>query len=293
MIRERAPARPAKLLNALSLLIRQNSKRMVNVRTLLLLALIGTTVPLGAQLAPDASAGIFAQMRPAMSYLGVRIVDVDAERAKRANLSEEKGVQVAAVEDDSPAAVAGIKPGDILISYDGENILGIQQFIRLVGETPQRRKVKIQVWREGKIQTVVATTGAPPARDYGFSGNRVDFPDMRALAFADVPDPVVVWHNQMLGMECEPLSAQLAQYFGVKGGVLVRSVQPGSPAESAGLRAGDVISAIAGQRLMNPQDVGSCLRSHATGDVIPLSVTRDRKTITLNVKPGAIREPSR
>jgi S1-C subfamily serine protease len=97
----------------------------------------------------------------------------------------------------------------------------------------------------------------------------------------------------MLGMECEPLSAQLAQYFGVKGGVLVRSVQPGSPAESAGLRAGDVISAIAGQRLMNAQDVGSCLRSHATGDVIPLSVTRDRKMITLNVKPGAIREPSR
>ncbi len=267
----------------------------MNMRSLLILGLLGMTAVASGQFGPSTTTGIFAQLRPPESYLGVRIGDVNADRAKQANLPEEKGVEVASVEEGSPAAVAGIKAGDILIAYNGENVLGAQQFIRLVAETPQGRKVKIQLWREGRPQTVVVTTGAPHTREFAVPADfaNFDMPNMRDFALTDIPDPVLVWRNQMLGMECEPLSQQLAQYFGVKGGVLVRSVQKGSPAEAAGLKAGDVISAIAGQPLLRAHDLGYYMRSHSMGEVVPLTVTRERRQMTLNVNPPVNREPSR
>ena len=266
------------------------------MRPLVLLAFFGITTAASAQFDPAAAAGIVTQLRSPASYLGIRIVDIDPDRAKKANLGDERGVEVAAVENPSPAATAGIKSGDILLSYNGENILGAQQFIRLVGETPQGRKVKIQLWRDGKVQTVGVTTAAPPIREFPVPANftRFDIPEFRNFALMDVPDPVLVWRNQVLGMECEPLSPQLAQYFGVKSGVLVRSVQRGSPAEVAGLKAGDVISAIGGRPLSTARDVGSYFRSHHSGsEATSLTVTRDHKQLSLNVNPSANREPSR
>src|SRR5438270_11103700 len=111
------------------------------------------------------------QVRNQISYLGVNLVDVDADRIGRLKLSEERGAEVVYVEVGSPADNAGIKPSDVLLGYNGENVLGTQQFIRLVRETPPGRKVKIQLWRDGKAQTVLATIGVLPSRTSAISGN--------------------------------------------------------------------------------------------------------------------------
>ncbi len=236
----------------------------------------------------SAAQGFAAQLRPSGSFLGVRLLDIDADRAKTLKLPEERGVEVAGVEEGSPADSAGIRKGDVLLSYNGEKILGAQQFVRLVQETPQGRKVQIQVSRDGRTQTTVVTTGSPRLR-FEMPPNFVGFtlPDVNALTMPDVPSPMLVWTNSLLGIECESVDSQLAQYFGVKRGVLVRAVEKGSAADKGGMRAGDVLVAVGERPVTTPHDVSSYLRSeHPAGKSISFSVVRDHKAVKVNVVAG-------
>ena len=92
------------------------------------------------------------------------------------------------------------------------------------------------------------------------------------------------WRSTVLGVESESLNSQLAQYFGVKEGVLVRSVVKGSSAEKAGIKAGDVILKVDGTTVTNPREISSVLRSiRGTKRTIPVVVSRERKETTINV----------
>jgi serine protease Do len=218
--------------------------------------------------------------------LGVKLVDVNADRVGRLKLSEERGVEVVYVEEGSPAASAGIKPGDVILSYNGENVLGTQQFIRLVRETPPGRKVKIQLWRDSKPQSTIATIGALPTNAPAIPAHlaNFNFPDMRGVNMPDIPSILMVWTNSAIGVECEPVDSQLAQYFGVKQGVLVRSVAKDSVAERAGLKAGDVLTSVGGRSLTNPEDLRRILRQ--PGRPVPVSLVREHKQLTLTVTPS-------
>ncbi len=234
---------------------------------------------------------LHAQIRSGGSYLGVSIADIDADHAKTLKLAEERGVEVKEVQEGSPAENAGIKPGDILLSYNGENILGAQQFVRLVQETPQGRRIKLQFWRDGKSQFTTVTTGAPKPHFEAPPGfENFSLPDMRSFSI-DIPNPLLVWTNSMLGIECESIDSQLAHYFGVKQGLLVRSVEKGSAAEKAGMKAGDVLTSVGDRTLASPHDMTSYMRSlHQPGKSIPLTLVRDHKELTLNVVPSDSQE---
>ena len=174
------------------------------------------------------------------SRLGVGLRDIDADRANVIKLGDPRGVEVVSVEEESPADHAGLKPGDVLLSYNGEAVVGGQQLGRLVAETPRGRRVKIEYWRDGKVSTTVATTAAP--RALTFPRANLDFQDLRGWT-PSIPTPTLIWRTP-IGIECESIDAQLAEFFGVKRGVLVRSVSKDSAAEEAGLRAGDVVTQI-------------------------------------------------
>lgn len=227
------------------------------------------------------------QMRDQVSYLGVKLVDVNADRVGRLKLSEERGVEVIYVEEGSPADGAGIRPGDVVLGYNSENVLGIQQFSRLVRETPPGRKVKIQLWRDGKAQSTVATIGALPTNAPAIPTHfaNFNFPDVRGLNTPDIPSILMVWTNSAIGVVCEPVDSQLAQYFGVKQGVLVRSVAKDSVAERAGLKAGDVLTSVGGRSLTSPEDLRRIL--HQPGRPVPVSLVRDHKQLNLTVMPSS------
>src|ERR1700722_4044262 len=84
-----------------------------------------------------------------VSFLGVGIQEINSDRAKQLNLTEEAGVEVTYVEANSPAAAAGLKTGDVVVQYNGQRIEGTEQFTRLVLETPEGREVKLQIFRGG------------------------------------------------------------------------------------------------------------------------------------------------
>ena len=87
------------------------------------------------------------------SYLGIAVVEINADRAKALHLTEERGIEVTCVDPGSPADKAGLKQGDVVLEYNGERVEGGEQFIRLVRETPPGRAAKLTVWRNNASQT--------------------------------------------------------------------------------------------------------------------------------------------
>jgi serine protease Do len=233
--------------------------------------------------------------------LGVGIADVDATKAQELKLSGEYGALVNRVEEDSPAAKAGIEKNDVIVEFAGEKVRSAAQLQRLVRETPPGRNVTLVVSRAGQTRTVslklekqeggFALAGAMP--------ESVPMPATPVVPHFEfkMPDHNFMWFQggARLGISGDELTSQLAEYFGVKQGkgVLVREVVVGSAAEKAGLKAGDVIVRV------DDEDVGSVssLRralGHDRGEkrTVKLTIVRDRKEMTLTAELEPAKPPS-
>lgn len=223
------------------------------------------------------------------SYLGIGVAEIDAERAKALKLPEERGVEITRVEPDSPADKAGLKTGDVVLEYNGQRVEGTEQFIRLVRETPPGRKVTLLISRNGATQTVTATLGRRRAPEWPlgpeFEANMERLREnlRRLRVEVDSPRVFMSWRSTLLGVEAESLTSQLAEFFGVKEGVLVRAVLKDTPAEKAGLKAGDVITKVGPDPVRTPEELARRLRSQRSRGTIALTVVRNRQEITVNV----------
>src|ERR1700722_1879324 len=102
------------------------------------------------------------------TYLGVNLAEIDTNSAKEFKLKEDYGVEISRVEENSPAEKAGVKPVDVVLEYNGQRVEGMEQFGRMVRETPPGREVKLTISRDGKTQTLVAALGSRKSR---YSGN--------------------------------------------------------------------------------------------------------------------------
>jgi serine protease Do len=220
------------------------------------------------------------------SFLGINVLEIDNERAKALNLKEERGVEVTRVEEDSPAAKGGLKVGDVVLEYNGQRLESVAQFIRMVHETPAGREIKLTVSRSGAQETVAIRTGVRKAMLAKADGNVLEIPDLDlpGLRIPDIPRAHMSWRSTVAGIEAESLDSQLAEFFGVKEGVLVRSVVRGSSADKAGFKAGDVIVKIDDSKVTTPREISSGVRSAAKKSV-PVQIVRDRReqTLTLSI----------
>jgi serine protease Do len=228
------------------------------------------------------------------SYLGIGVADITAERAKALNLKEERGAEVTNVAQDSPASKAGIKEGDVVLEYDGATVQGIEQLTRLVRETPVGRQVKISVWRNGAAQTLTATIEARKGTVIRSDGLDITVPFV-PKKLIEIPRFQMTWQNPVLGIEGESLTSQeqLADFFGVKDGVLVKLVRKDSAAEKAGIKAGDVIIKLDDSTVTTPQEITRALRALGSKKTFTVTVVRNKKemplTVTLEERGGAIR----
>ncbi len=221
------------------------------------------------------------------SFLGVGVAEIDNARAKDLKLREEQGVEITRIEDDSPAAKAGLKVGDVVLEYNGQRVEGMEQFGRLVRETPVGREVKLLINRNGAPQTVQATVGSRkghelpgPNGTWHFEMPEVRIPDMPT---GDAPQFFSVWRGSMLGVETESLNKQLGDFFGVKEGVLVRTVVKGSAAEMAGIRAGDVITKVDQNAVTTPNELSSAIRSARSKKSFAVQLVREKREMSVNV----------
>ena len=234
---------------------------------------------------------MFSYMVPpagAGSYIGVGVAEVTPERAKALKLKEERGAEITSVEADSPAAKAGLKAHDVVLEYNGQRVEGIDQFTRMVRETPAERQVRLTISRDGATQTLTATIGqrkgvgpfTVPNLDMERAQQQLRDFQMR---MPDIPRANMSWQSGMLGVEAEALADQLAEYFGVKEGVLVRSVVKDSAAAKAGLKAGDVITKVDDTKVASPREITSATRSLRSKKAFPVTVIRNHKEMTVSV----------
>jgi len=214
------------------------------------------------------------------TYLGVNLAEIDDNRAKELKLKEDYGVEITRVEENSPAEKAGLKPGDVVTEYNGQRVEGMEQFGRLVRETPPGREVKLTVSRNGASQTLTAVLGSRRSR-FAVNIPPITFPDFPPMP--DIPQFYTGARSARLGVEAETLGPQLAGYFGVKDGVLVRSVLDNTPAQKAGIKAGDVITKLDGMEVTAPGELSSAVRAANSKKTYSVELMRDHKPVTLTV----------
>jgi serine protease Do len=223
--------------------------------------------------------------------LGIDVRDADAKDAAG-------GVIVEDVQSDSPAEKGGIKRGDTIVEFDGERVRSVSQLQRLVRETPEGRTVRATVVRDGQRVTVSVTPERQRSSFYYDGDDRMRiFPTppvpptppappasaLRPPSFDGFQAFTLRSRDARLGIVTDTLGDQLEEYFGVKGGVLVRSVIENSPAAKAGVKAGDVVVSVNGHNVDDPNDISEELNRGSTDD-FTLDIVRDRKPQTVKGK---------
>jgi serine protease Do len=222
-------------------------------------------------------------------WLGVMADEVTAEHAKDAKLTSERGVFIGGVQPGSPAEKAGLKKGDVILSFDQQNVEGAQQFRRMVRETPPGRTIMLTVWRDGRSQQISAHIGQHSEEEEsrvfpGAHGTYAPLP--RDFKFNFNMPSVWDFGGPHLGINAQDLNGQLAAYFGAPDGkgVLVTEVLPDSAAEKAGLKAGDVITRVGRKVVESTAELRQNLRGKAANGEVAMSILRRGSAMTLRVK---------
>lgn len=230
------------------------------------------------------------------AHIGVALEADDAKKT---------GAVIETVTPDSPADKAGMKGGDAIVEFDGERVRSVLHLTRLIQETPAGRSVAAVLMRGGQKVTVNVTpdrrtTGEDVNFFYRDSprGTPAPPPPPRAPRPPGMVTPALPFdmpgsffrlgRTGRLGVTIESIDDQLAAYFGVKDGALVKSVQDGSAAHKAGIKAGDVITGINGSKVYESSDVNRAMERLETGAEFTVEVVRDKKTQSLK---GKVEEP--
>jgi serine protease Do len=188
--------------------------------------------------------------------IGVEIKNVTPEMAEAMGLSEARGALVNSVEPGSPAEQAGVQAGDVITAFDGQPIQKTLDLVKRVAQSPVGEKRPLTVWREGKEITLQIRIAELPAEaTVGPSAEKGD-----------------AW-----GLAVQPVPPDLAREWKLSPGegVLVAGVEPGSPADRAGLQEGDVILWVNRQVVHNPEELRQALQSaRKSGRSVALRVVR-------------------
>jgi serine protease Do len=194
------------------------------------------------------------------------IQKISPELAEELSLDDETGALVSKVVPDGPAADAGVERYDVIVEFNGEPIEVLGELPRAVAETPVNETVKIVVIRDGKRKTLSAKVG------------KLEEPEMSGLARGPGRGPAE------FGLVVQDLNPELADRLGLETaqGVLITSVQPGSPADDAELRRGDVILEVDRTEIEDSNDLGTQL--DAADDGALFLIRRGNATIFVPIK---------
>lgn len=234
------------------------------------------------------------------SYLGIQAIEITKENFVKYGLSEVRGVGIEKVIENSPADKAGLQDGDVIIKFDGEEIKSVLKLTRLIAEVAPDQTAGVIVLRGGSERELNVTLGKrefSSFSDGNFSFEAVPLlrpqPGIRQLP----PMPpmrggenVFIWRggdaSRQIGVGVTPLTKQLGDYFSVSEGkgLLINNVRENSPADKAGLKAGDVIVEADDREVKEIPDLMRVLNVKKEGD-ISLTIIREKNRQTVRVTP--------
>jgi C-terminal processing protease CtpA/Prc len=228
-------------------------------------------------------------------YLGVDLADVDQEKAQTLKLKEVRGAVITLIDHDAPAGKIGLKVNDVVLQLNGQTVEGAEQLRRMLREIPAGRKVSLEISRDGNVQTLAVELANRKVMEHevwnniGAGGDVfAPGPEMGFMAEGDSPLPggfhmPFFGSSLNVGALVEPLTSQMAEYLGVSGGVMVRQVAHKSEADTAGLKAFDVILKVGSDSVSTMADWERALHSNQ-GKPVQVTILRDKKQQTLTLQ---------
>ena len=225
---------------------------------------IGFAIP--ATLAAPVIAEIKSDGRVSRGWLGVHIQSISEALAESLNLDEEEGALVSSVEADSPADRAGLKIGDVIIKFDGEEVEDARALPRMVADTDDGDTVSLLVWREGERKSLEVTLASIPTEE------------TLAMTESESDDGD---GTPKLGLTLSALTKDVKEHYKLSDevGVLIVDVSRNSPAAKHGLQRGDIISRVGHTKVTKPDEVVSEVKRAAE---------EEHKTVLLLIKRDGI-----
>jgi len=227
------------------------------------------------------------------AYLGVHIDQVTPQQASALKLANSNGAVITDLDRDGPACKAGLKENDVIVGLNGSKIESPEQLGNMIHVTRPGKTVTLTVVRSGETKDVKVTLGSwpqvtPHARSFVAGGPRWTGPVVAPGVINGMEIPSVTVLSSRHGLMVESLCPQLADFFNVPAGrgVLVRSVEKGSPADAAGLKAGDVIVKLNNETVHDMADWRRAMRVQA--GQISVTVVRDKReqTVVMHLPPA-------
>jgi serine protease Do len=231
-------------------------------------------------------------------YMGVLVGDVDSDAAAKLKLKDAHGAVITLIDHDAPAAQAGIRVNDVVVQVNGQAVEGAEQFSRVLREIPAGRTVSLVISRDGNLQTIAVQLvdrkkmehdvwnrldsgedGTGSSRGMGIFGSGGDVP----TSAGGFHIPFVGASTLKVGAVVEPVTAQMAEYLGIQGGLLIRQIVRKSEAEKAGLKAFDVILKVGPEGMATVSDWDRALRANQNNSV-PVTILRERKQQTVGLQ---------
>ncbi|MER3430452.1 MAG: hypothetical protein C4324_05315 [Blastocatellia bacterium] len=245
-------------------------------------------------------------------YLGVQAEEINRGNYTKYGLSEVRGVAVAKVLESSPAATAGLKEGDVILRINGEEVTSVRKLTRLISEIAPDHTARVTIFRDRSEREIAVTLGRRPMPQIGqgiFTPPSKPAPDAPNIEgrlrdylerIETLPARTMPFSRRQIGVSVISLTDQLSRYFKVNSGVLVSEVSEGSPAQKAGLEAGDIIVEADGKPVKQPDDLVSAINAKTSGE-ITLTIVRNGKRQTIKTtaedaspqsgRPGDARRP--
>lgn len=201
---------------------------------------IGFAIP--SNLASNIADQLISSGEVSRGYLGIVIQDLSPDLARSFALDSTRGILVADVSPDSPAAQAGVQQGDVIVGYQGQEVINVGAFRNQVSLTAPGTSATLTVIRRGEELALDVTIGA--------------------LDGAQVASQESVESSAEIGLTVQTLTPELARQFGVEvgSGVVVTQVTPGSAAAEAGIRAGMVILEVRQNRVASAEEFNRAIR---------------------------------
>ncbi|MBA3862782.1 MAG: protease [Erythrobacter sp.] len=239
----------------------------------------GGSVGIGFAIPAEIAAPIVEQLRDGREiqrgYLGVGLQPIDEDFAASLGLPKRRGELVQTVQDDSPAARAGLKPGDIVTKVNGKDVTGEQTVSFLVANMEPGAQVPVELLRDGKRLALNVTLGKRPSEAELQQQTQTFDPDSEEPMAPGASNETI---EQKLGLQVMPMTAAIARSLGVPAetqGVVIAAVDPNADAARKGLRRGDIVLSA------NYQAVASV---EALAEQVKAAATEGREAILLRVQ---------
>ncbi len=225
---------------------------------------IGFAIP--SNMAKQVIDQLLAKGKVVRGWLGVGIQPLTAELAKKFGVAEGEGVLVNEVFEKDPAALAGIKPGDVIVRIDGSLVDSPNKLSRLIGTLPPGSTSKIEVVRDLKYLLL-----------------DVPLTERRDVVSASLPQTRT---DIKLGLDVQDLTLGLAEKFKLREsrGVLITKVDPNSLAQAEGLREGDLIKEVNRTEVSSVGEFTSAIARSRRGDTLLLRVLRENRAFYVVLK---------